>query len=138
MKETVIKELFKLSKKAYKYNETPISAIILKDNKIIAKAHNKKNISNNALLHAEILCLQKAYKKLKRWNLNDCIMFVTLEPCNMCKELIQNSRIDKVYYILNKGNINNNYSKTTYEQLFTGDCEVFEKLLKKFFKNIRK
>ena len=138
MKDKIIKELYKLSVKAYKNKEIPISAVILKDNKIIAKAHNKKNISNNALLHAEILCLQKAYKKLKRWNLNDCVMYVILEPCNMCKELIQNSRIDKVYYILPKGSINNSYNKTQYVQTFVNKKDSFEIMLKNFFENIRK
>ena len=138
MKDKIIKELYKLSVKAYKNKEIPISAVILKDNRIIAKAHNKKNINKNALLHAEILCLQKAYKKLKRWNLNDCVMYVILEPCNMCKELIQNSRIDKVYYILPKGSINNSYNKTQYVQTFVNKKDSFEIMLKNFFENIRK
>lgn len=138
MEEKIIKKLYRLSLKAYENNEIPVSAIILKDDKIVASSYNKKNISNNVLLHAEIICLQKAYKKLKRWNLNDCVMYVTLEPCNMCKEVIQNSRIDHVYYILSKGSINNDYKKTQYEQMYDMNCEIFENLLKKFFNKIRK
>lgn len=130
--------LYKLSKKAYKRNEIPVSALIVRNNKVIAKAYNKKNLSNNPLFHAEIICLQKAYKKLKRWNLNDCIMYVSLEPCDMCKCLIEESRIDQVFYILSKGICNNKYKKTHYEQIFACESVCFQCLLENFFKNLRK
>lgn len=130
--------LYKLAYKAYNRNEIPVSALIVLNNKIIAKAYNKKNINNNPLLHAEIICLQKAYKKLKRWNLNDCEMYVSLEPCEMCKCLIEESRIDRVYYILNKGICNNKYKKTQYEQKFVFCVVEFQKLLENFFKKLRK
>lgn len=130
--------LYKLANKAYKKNEIPVSALIVRKNKIIAKAYNKKNINNNPLLHAEIICLQKAYKKLKRWNLNDCEMYVSLEPCGMCKYLIEESRIDRVYYILKKGLCNNKYKKTQYEQVYDLDGASFQKLLENLFKNLRK
>ena len=106
MKDKIIKELYKLSVKAYKNKEIPISAVILKDNKIIAKAHNKKNISNNALLHAEILCLQKAYKKLKRWNLNDCVMYVILHSI---ATVIENT--DKTSVVMALNDINETLAK---------------------------
>ena len=138
MKNRIIEKLYKLSLKAYKKNEIPVSAIIIKNNKIISKAYNKKNINNNALLHAEIICLQKAYKKLKRWNLNDCTMFVSLEPCDMCKLLINESRINKVFYILPKGYITNSYYKTKYEQMYVNGGFDFQNLMKDFFKKIRK
>ncbi len=135
MEQEYIKQLYNLSKIAYKKNEIPISALLIKDEKIIAKAYNKKNIEQNPLLHAEIICLQKAYKKLKRWNLNDCELYVSLEPCDMCKEIIAESRIKNVYFILNRGNINNKYTKTQYKQTFT---ELnFIKLMNDAFKNIR-
>lgn len=130
--------LYKLANKAYKRNEIPVSALIVQNNKVIAKAYNKKNINNNPLLHAEIICLQKAYKKLKRWNLNDCKMYVSLEPCEMCKHLIEESRIDHVYYILAKGICNNKYKKTSYEQMFDFCAEDFRDLFEKIFKKLRK
>lgn len=130
--------LYKLAKKAYKRNEIPVSALIVRNDKVIAKAYNKKNLNNNPLLHAEIICLQKAYKKLKRWNLNDCVMYVSLEPCDMCKYLIEESRIDQVYYILNKGICNNKYKKTRYEQMFVFESAYFQRLFENFFKNLRK
>ena len=112
MEEKYIKILLKLAKKAYKKNEVPISCILVKENTIISKSYNKKNIKNNPLLHAEIICLQKGYKKLKRWNLNDCVLYVTLEPCDMCRRIIEESRISNVYYVLEKGNVTNKYKKT--------------------------
>ena len=137
MERKIINELYKLSMKAYKKNDVPVSAIIIKNNKIIAKAYNKKNIENNAFLHAEIVCIQKAYKKLKTWNLSDCILYVSLEPCNMCKEIIQNSRISKVIYILPKGKITNQYKKTEYEQMYVAS-DSFKNLMDVFFKKLRK
>ncbi len=130
--------LYKLATKAYNKNEMPVSAILVRNNKIIAKAYNRKNINNNPLYHAEILCLQRAYKKLKRWNLNDCTLYVSLEPCNMCKMLIEESRIDQVYYLLNKGKNSNKYTKTKYEQMYVVGDEKFKNLINKFFENLRK
>ena len=133
------KELLKLSDKAYKRNEMPVSAILVDSRgKIISKAYNKKNIKKNVLYHAEILCLIKAFKKMRRWNLNDCSLYVTLEPCNMCKEVIEEARINKVFYILNKGNITNKYKKTIYEQLYGVNDENFDKYVKNFFNSLRK
>jgi len=138
MEDKYIDILLKLSQKAYKKNEIPVSCIIVSNNKIIAKAYNKKNLLNNALFHAEIICLQKAYKKLKRWNLSDCIMYVSLEPCDMCKLLIEESRINRVYYILNKGSKTNKYNKTQYERMYVCGVSQFSELMNSFFKKIRK
>lgn len=137
MNKEVIKKLYKYASKAYKKNEVPISAMLVRNNKIISCAYNKKNINNNALFHAEIICLSRACKKLKRWNLSDCTLYVTLEPCEMCKLLIQESRINHVYYLQKRGNINNKYSKTRYEQMYGIDGAIFDGLMKKFFKKIR-
>ncbi len=138
MKEEYYDILYRLALKAYKKNEMPVSAILVREDKIIAKAYNRKNINNNPLYHAEILCLQKAYKKLKRWNLNDCSLYVSLEPCDMCKLLIEESRIDQVYFLLTKGKNSNKYTKTQYEQMYVIEREKFKKLIDKFFENLRK
>ena len=138
MEEKIIKNLLKLSKKALKNKEVPVSCVLVKNNKILSKAYNKKNIKQNPLLHAEIICLQKAYKKLKRWNLNDCVLYVSLEPCDMCKQIIEESRINKVYFILDKGKITNKYNKTQYEQMYVSDDEEFRKYINNFFKKLRK
>ena len=136
--EEIRKRLYKLSYRAYRRNEVPVSAILVRNNKIIAKGYNKKNINKNPLMHAEIICLNKAYKKLKRWNLCDCELYVTLEPCELCKMVIQESRINKVYYYLKQGSINNKYHKTKYEQMFEVVDSEFSELMRKFFKKIRK
>ena len=134
----VEKELYKLLLKAYKKKEIPVSAIVIYKNKIIAKAYNKKNICNNALLHAEVICLQKAYKKLHRWNLSDCEMYVTLEPCELCKLLIEESRIKQVFYFIPKNECSNKYKKTKYKQMYVNTNNQFVEMLKNFFINLRK
>ena len=96
-KEIFMKEALKEAKKAYDKLEIPVGAIIVKDGKIIARAHNQKETKCDTTNHAEILAIQKASKKLNSWRLIDCEMYVTLEPCSMCAGAIINSRIKKVY-----------------------------------------
>ena len=72
-------------------------AVIVKDGEIIAKAHNLRELKQSSLAHAEILCIDKACKKLKTWRLDGMEMYVTLEPCSMCSGAIIQSRISKVY-----------------------------------------
>lgn len=78
--------------------DIPIGAVIVKDGKIIAKAVNQREKKQNAVNHAEIIAIQKANKKLKNWRLNDCEMYVTLEPCPMCASAILQARISKLYF----------------------------------------
>ena len=89
-------ELLKLITKAKDKNEVPIAALIVKNDKIISKSYNKVNKSNNILDHAEILVIKKASKKLHNWRLDDCDLYVTLEPCPMCTGAIIQSRISKL------------------------------------------
>ena len=81
----------------YDKEEIPVGAIIVKDNKIIARAHNIKEAKKDTTKHAEIIAIQKASKKLGAWRLTDCEMYVTLEPCSMCAGALIQSRIKKVY-----------------------------------------
>lgn len=96
-KEYFMKEALKEAKKAYDKLEVPVGVVIVKDNKIIARAYNQKEMKNSPIKHAEIIAIEKACKKLNNWRLNDCQMYVTLEPCPMCAGAIINSRINKVY-----------------------------------------
>ena len=89
---------YKEALKAYKKNEVPVGAVIVYNDKIIAKAHNKKEGSNRAIAHAEILAIEKANKLLKNFRLEDCVMYVTLEPCIMCAGAITSARIKKLVY----------------------------------------
>lgn len=93
-----MEEAYKEAIKAKKEDEVPVGAVIVKDNKIIARAYNKKEKNNDPLGHAEILCIKKACKKLGDWYLKDCELYVTLEPCVMCCGAIINARIKKVYF----------------------------------------
>ena len=123
--------------KAYKKGNTPVGAVIVKDNKVIAKAHNQKNTSNIAVDHAEILVIRKTCKKLNSWRLNDCTMYVTLEPCQMCYGAIKEARISKVVYILkSKYNELMENSDNLVIKTYKTDSEYL-KILKGFFKEIR-
>ena len=96
-KEYFMKEALKQAKKAYNKLEVPVGVVIVKDDNIIARAYNQKEMKNSPIKHAEIIAIEKACKKLNNWRLNDCEMYVTLEPCPMCAGAIINSRIKKVY-----------------------------------------
>ena len=87
-----------LAKKAYQKDEVPVGAILVKDNKIIASSYNLKESHNNATHHAEILLLNKAYKKLGTWRLQDTTLYVTLEPFMMCTGAIIQSRVSRVVF----------------------------------------
>ncbi|MBU7450917.1 tRNA adenosine(34) deaminase TadA [Leuconostoc citreum] len=83
---------------AFNEGEVPIGAVIVKDNQIIAKAHNHREAEQLATAHAELMAIEKANLKLKSWRLENTALFVTLEPCVMCAGAIINSRIAAVYY----------------------------------------
>lgn len=135
MNKKIILKMKKMNQKAYKNGDVPISCIIVKNNKIISKEYNKKEKKNNPIYHAEILAILKAAKKMKSWNLSECELYVTLEPCNMCKAVINEARIKNVFYILNKNKIIND--TVSYEQLEIEDRNYFLKELKEFFVNKR-
>ena len=84
--------------KAEKLDEVPIGAVVVKDGKVIAKAHNQMEKTQLATAHAEILAINKACKKLKSWRLDGAEIYVTIEPCAMCAGAIVNARIKKVYF----------------------------------------
>lgn len=91
-----MKEALKQAKKAYKQEEVPIGCVIVQDDKIIARAYNKRNMKKNPLAHAEIMAINKAAKITGDWRLEDCTMYITLEPCQMCAGAIVQARIPKV------------------------------------------
>lgn len=88
----------KEAKKAEMIDEVPIGAVIVKDGKVIARAHNKKESKNQATRHAEIEAIEKATKKVNNWWLEDCDIYVTLEPCAMCAGALINSRLRNIYF----------------------------------------
>lgn len=92
-----MKEALKEAYKAYKKDETPVGAVIVKDGIIVARGHNEKEIKNDPTNHAEITAIRKACKKLDTWRLNDCDMYVTLEPCTMCAGAIIQARVGRLF-----------------------------------------
>lgn len=97
MKNQYMKEAIKQAKKAYAIDEVPIGCVIVYDGKIIARGYNRRTTDKNTLSHAELNAIRKASKKLGDWRLDDCEMYVTLEPCQMCAGAIVQARIKKVY-----------------------------------------
>lgn len=98
LKEKYMREALKEAFKAQQKDEVPIGAVIVYQEKIIARAHNTRQTKQISTHHAEILCIEKACKKLNSWRLEECELYVTLEPCPMCAGAIQQSRIKKVYF----------------------------------------
>ena len=119
----------------------------VKDGEIIAKAHNLRENKNSSIAHAEILAIEKANKKLNAWRLENCEMYITLEPCMMCMGAIVNSRIKKIYIgaldpktgscksVINMENYKFNHIVEVETGILQEDCEY---ILKDFFKMLRK
>ena len=97
-KEKFMRQALNEAQKGFDKDECPIGCVIVKDGKVLVRAHNMKLSKGNALLHAEVVAIDKACRKIGDWRLNDCDMYVTLEPCTMCSGAIVQSRIRKVYF----------------------------------------
>lgn len=96
--EKYMREAYKQAKKAYNLNEVPVGCVIVQNNKIIARGYNLRNTKKNVLYHAEIIAINKACKKLNKWILDDCTLYVTMEPCIMCAGTILQARVKKIVY----------------------------------------
>ena len=146
-KKYYMKQALKEAEKAYQKLEVPVGAIIVKDGKIIARAHNQKETKMDTTKHAEILAIQKASKKLQSWRLIDCEMYITLEPCSMCAGAIINSRIKKIYIGTMDDKTGAAGSKLDLFEDYTFNHKVeveknimkeeCEEILKRFFKELR-
>ena len=148
MEERFMKEALKEAKKAYDKLEVPVGCVVVKDGKIIARAHNLKETKKDTTKHAEIIAIQKASKKLDSWRLIDCEMYVTLEPCSMCAGAIINSRIAKVYIGTQDektgavGSVYNLFEDYTFNHKVQYETNILkdecENIMKDFFKYLRK
>jgi tRNA(adenine34) deaminase len=147
MKEFYIKEALKEANRALCLREVPVGAVIVKDNTIIARAHNLKETLKDPTAHAEVLAIRKACEVLNNWRLTGCEMYVTLEPCPMCASTIAQARISKLYIgtfdptaggcgsvvdIIDNAHLN---YKVQVEWMFNKKCS---ELLTAFFKEKRK
>ncbi len=142
-----MKEAIKQARKAYAIEEVPIGCVIVYEDKIIARGYNRRTIDGNVLAHAELIAIRKACKKLGDWRLEDCTMYVTLEPCQMCSGAIVQSRMKRVVIgcmnpkagcagsvmdLLKVEEFNHQVEKVI------GICEeICSSLMKEFFKELR-
>lgn len=146
--EKWMKEAIKQAKKAAQKDEVPIGCVIVKDDQIIARAYNKREMKQCSTAHAEILAIEKGCKKLSSWRLEDCDLYVTLEPCPMCSGAIIQSRIRNVIFgaydpkggcMGSNMNINNVRGFNHYPDIEGGILQdECSRLLKEFFKAKRK
>lgn len=142
-----MKEALKEAKKAAKAGEVPIGCVIVYEDKIIGRGYNKRNTKKTTLAHAELIAIQKASKTMGDWRLEDCVMYVTLEPCQMCSGAIVQARIKEVVVgamnpkagcagsilnILQMEEFNHQVELTT--GVMKEECET---VLKEFFKDLR-
>ena len=132
--------------KAFNKEEIPVGCVIVKDDLVIARAHNLREIKNQVMAHAEMLAITKANKKLNSWRLDDCDIYVTLEPCPMCLGAIIQSRIKNLYFgaydkkggacgsVLDLSNYSFNHKVNVTGGIYEKECS---ELLSNFFKNLR-
>lgn len=139
MNDKIYKLLIKLSKKALKHNEVPIAAVLVNNNKIVSYAYNKRYHSNCVFDHAEIIAIRKYAKKINDWRLNKCTLYVTIEPCDMCKQFIRESRVDNVYYLFDKLPSKKGFFKTNFLKLDNEDNNwtEYKEICDFFWKNKR-
>lgn len=135
-----------LAKEAAKEGEVPVGAVIARNGEIIAEGRNRRETEKNALYHAEIEAIDNACKALEKWRLDDCTLFVTLEPCPMCSGAIINARLKKLVYgaydlkagsadsVINLFNLPYNHTPEIHAGFMENECK---ELMTEFFKKLR-
>ena len=148
MKDNIyyMKEALKEAKKSLLTGDVPVGCVIVYDDKIIARGHNKREDKQQSLAHAEIVAINKACKKLGSWRLEDCTMYITLEPCVMCSGAIIQSRIPRVIYgaydyrfgahksLINLFDVKVNHNVEISGGVLENECSI---IIKDFFKELR-
>lgn len=135
------------ARKAYELDETPIGAVIMHKGEVIAKACNRRNTDKNSLAHAEILAINEACKYIGDWRLEECTIYITLEPCPMCAGAIVQARIPQVVYGASspKAGFGGSVLNILQLEALNHRCEVIRdvcteessELLKEYFKKMR-
>ncbi len=146
MNSDFMKQALNEAKMAYMKGEVPVGAVIVRDGEVIASSHNMRIQKRNALSHAEIECINDACKYLRNWRLDDCDMYVTLEPCPMCAGAIINARIRKLVFgaydqragcidsVVNLCDLPFNHKPEIYGGIMEDQCK---KLMEDFFNKLR-
>ena len=130
--------LMENTNKSLENNDVPVGAVIVKDGKVLAFGYNTREKDQNVLGHAEINAILEAQKILNNWNLSGCDLYVTLVPCSMCLEIIKQSRIDNIYYLLDKPASKKEFYKTKMQKIKDASYEnKYAEILSDFFKKIR-
>lgn len=136
--DNIWKIVIETAKKSLESADIPVGALIVKNNEIIGIGYNTREKNQSVLGHAEINAIIDASNKLSNWNLSDCDMYVTLKPCSMCQEVIKQSRLKNVYYLLDKPSSKLEYSKTNFEKIELNFLESeYNEILSTFFSNLR-
>jgi tRNA(adenine34) deaminase len=140
--EEFMKLAIKEAQRAAEAGEIPVGAIIVRENVIISKGFNKKEKKKNPIMHAEIIAIQNACRKLESWRLSDCLLFVTMEPCLMCVGAIIESRIQKVVCGIKNDKYHSLVEKALKENNISIEYGIMEResleLMKSFFIKERK
>ena len=139
--ENILDKLKYEVNKSYSLGEIPVGAVIFdQEGNIVGSGHNTRQFEHNVLGHAEINSILDAEKNVKDWRLNGYYMVVSLKPCNMCSLIIDESRLDKVFYFLDQNNLENN-KQNNYIKLdsnrYLNEYSFFKDLLTSFFNNMR-
>lgn len=141
-----MKMAYNEAKKAFDKEEIPVGCVIVKDDIVIAKAYNLREIKNQVMAHAEMLAITKANKKLGSWRLDDCDIYVTLEPCPMCFGAIIQARIKNLYFgaydkkggacgsVVDLASYPFNHKVNVVGGIYGDECS---KLISDFFKTLR-
>ena len=130
--------ILKLADNSLVTDDIPVGAIVVKNNEIIGEGWNTREKDNFILGHAEINAIKMASNYLNSWNLSDCELYVTLKPCSMCLEVIKQSRIKNVYYLLEKPSNKREFSKTLVNCINIDPLRInYERKLSDFFKKLR-
>ncbi|MGN0160140.1 MAG: tRNA adenosine(34) deaminase TadA [Lachnospiraceae bacterium] len=146
--EKYMRQAIAQAKKAWLLDEVPIGCIIVYDGKVIGRGYNRRNTDKSTLAHAEIIAIKKASKKLGDWRLEDCTMYVTLEPCQMCAGAIVQARVPRVVIgsMNPKAGCGGSILNLLEEERFNHQVEVergvledeCSSMLTNFFKELRK
>lgn len=138
MDSEIFNILMENANKSLDNNDVPVGAVIVKDGKVLAFGYNTREKDQNVLGHAEINAILETQKVLKNWNLSGCDLYVTLVPCSMCLEIIKQSRIDNIYYLLDKPASKKEFYKTKMQKINDANFEnKYADILSNFFKKLR-